>query len=198
MAKRLMLLWFMSAVACLPGTSETSSYCGDRIVQTDFGESCDDGKVNNFDDCTLDCTIARCGDGIRWAGHEECDDGNELNGDNCDENCTLPRCGNGVTSDDEQCDSGDEPDESCDRGCILARCGNGIVSGAEECDDANAIEGDGCDSNCTRSGCGNGIPAGVEDCDDGPGDRPGESFDDVIPAAAAEKALFGLGDDLDP
>jgi cysteine-rich repeat protein len=39
--------------------------CGDGVVQAD--EACDDGNEVDTDDCRNDCTLPRCGDGVRSA-----------------------------------------------------------------------------------------------------------------------------------
>jgi cysteine-rich repeat protein len=44
----------------------TFGFCGDGIILYDDNllEFCDDGNQNDFDDCTNDCRLPRCGDGI--------------------------------------------------------------------------------------------------------------------------------------
>jgi cysteine-rich repeat protein len=54
-----------------------------------------DGNADPTAGCTDQCRIARCGDGIVWAGVEECDDSNDIPTDDCDA-CHLPICGDGV------------------------------------------------------------------------------------------------------
>ncbi len=61
--------------------------CGNGI--NDSGEECDDGNMNDNDNCKNDCTLNICGDGVLYDGVEECDDGNNINGDGCDENCNI-------------------------------------------------------------------------------------------------------------
>ncbi|MEQ2240293.1 hypothetical protein ILYODFUR_013258 [Ilyodon furcidens] len=46
--------------------------CGDRKVQVQHGEECDDGNQIVTDSC-LNCKWAYCGDGYRHEGIEECD-----------------------------------------------------------------------------------------------------------------------------
>jgi cysteine-rich repeat protein len=85
--------------------------CGDGAVEP--GEECDDGNADPTDGCTDQCRIARCGDGIVWAGVEECDDSNDIPTDDCDA-CHLPICGDGVHAGDEECDDGNAvPDDGC-------------------------------------------------------------------------------------
>lgn len=53
-------------------------------------EQCDDGNMNNEDDCTNACELAECGDGIVWTDNgEECDDGNVTDGDGCSSECVV-------------------------------------------------------------------------------------------------------------
>ena len=53
-------------------------------------ETCDDGNLNNNDDCPGSCEPAFCGDGFIHA-NEECDDANNNPDDGCD-NC-MGVCG---------------------------------------------------------------------------------------------------------
>ena len=65
-------------------------FCGDGVVQEEFGEVCDAGAPVGSDECAPDCQTIdrRCGDGVVQPDlGEECDDGNTANGDGCDENC---------------------------------------------------------------------------------------------------------------
>lgn len=69
-------------------------YCGDGIVQEEFGETCDDGLNLGArpEDCAPGCQSvgARCGDGVvQIEAGEECDDGNTVSGDGCSEDCRL-------------------------------------------------------------------------------------------------------------
>ena len=67
--------------ACRPGCH--LPVCGDGIVDSEFGEVCDDGNTQSGDGCSADCKSAEiCGNGIidPW---EECDDGNLQNWDGC-------------------------------------------------------------------------------------------------------------------
>lgn len=71
-------------------------YCGDGVVDTDLGETCDPpgepaGEPN---ECREDCTF--CGDGILDPG-EECDDGNNVGGDGCSPYCEDEFGGQGCT-----------------------------------------------------------------------------------------------------
>jgi cysteine-rich repeat protein len=78
--------------------------CGNGIL--DPGEECDDGNLDDTDDCLSTCKLNTCGDGKVRRGAEECDDGNTVDGDGCDSNCTVTACGNGVVTAGEICDNG--------------------------------------------------------------------------------------------
>lgn len=107
--------------------TDTAGRCGDG--QLDADEQCDDG-VDNSDAaaCTLDCTVAVCGDGKLHVGVEACDlgvDNSDAYG-GCGANCQPNRfCGDGVLDPEEQCDtgikngSGESPDTTvpCTTGC---------------------------------------------------------------------------------
>jgi len=95
----------------------TLPVCGDANVNLSAGEQCDDGNVDNNDDCLESCLAATCTDGYLQVGVEDCDDGNDNDGDNCTNACTVAVCGDGV-----------------------------VHVGTEQCDDGNDIDGDGCDS----------------------------------------------------
>lgn len=73
--------------SCGPGCTTPSS-CGDGVVDSAFGEECDDGiNDDSYDGCSADCSLGpRCGDG-RVNGEEQCDDGNRINGDGCNLAC---------------------------------------------------------------------------------------------------------------
>jgi cysteine-rich repeat protein len=100
--------------------------CGDGEVQA--GEACDDGNAIDEDACTNTCRLARCGDGILFAGQEECDDGNSAANDECTDGCGLARCGDGIRRTDlseygaeyEFCDGDDGDDgEVCLDDCRI-------------------------------------------------------------------------------
>lgn len=105
-------------------------------------EECDLGSLNGQDgqQCTTECTVPECGDGIEqeWLG-EECDDGDEDHGGGnlaaapadltktwCKLSCKRPECSNGR----DQADVGegggeDVPDEladDADGGCYKTEC----------------------------------------------------------------------------
>jgi hypothetical protein len=117
-------------------------YCGDKQVEGQFGEVCDDGVNSGLPgSCTADCkafvSLESCGDGVVVAP-EQCDDGanNGTAQSTCDVHCKI-KCGNGIKDPGEQCDNGvnDGSYGTCNPDCTLAHyCGDGTKSGPEECD----------------------------------------------------------------
>jgi cysteine-rich repeat protein len=62
------------------------------IVQDGIGEECDDGNDQSGDECSSDCQIEVCGDGILQVTlGEECDDGNLDDDDGCNNECARDR-----------------------------------------------------------------------------------------------------------
>jgi cysteine-rich repeat protein len=123
--------------------------CGNFTKET--GELCDDGNLNNNDQCSNDCkqscispaiwngsacilpVQATCGNSL-IEGSEICDDGNTSNNDSCSfdckNKCALPQIWNGTS-------------------CInLAICGNNLLETGEVCDDGNSSNGDSCSADC--------------------------------------------------
>lgn len=112
-------------------TGDTPSpSCGDAHI--DPGEECDLGLVENSDTtsaCTIECQLAKCGDGLLHVGKEACDNGasnNDTTYGGCTQKCELgPRCNDGKVQGPEECDLGDVngsgeflPDGvPCDGGC---------------------------------------------------------------------------------
>ncbi|WP_428264986.1 DUF4215 domain-containing protein [Haliangium sp.] len=69
-------------------------YCGDGVVDSEFGEMCDDGLNLGGDagSCAPGCMGmgASCGDGVvQTDAGESCDDGNRLDHDGCSAECEL-------------------------------------------------------------------------------------------------------------
>jgi cysteine-rich repeat protein len=76
--------------------------CGNTVVE--MGEDCDDGNMDDSDDCVAMCKAAECGDTFLQTGVEECDDGNPTDNDGCSSTCKLPRRVVFLTSDTYQGD----------------------------------------------------------------------------------------------
>ena len=117
----LTVLLIASSLSLLSGcTGEqlaNAAVCGNGVVQDD--EECDNGPSNaETGECTPDCILNVCGDGLLLGGVELCDEGNlnsDVNPDACRANCVLAHCGDNVIDTDEECDAGDansstEPD----------------------------------------------------------------------------------------
>ncbi len=165
--------------------------CGNGVI--DETEECDDGNIDDDDQCLNNCVQARCGDGKRRtdvtdsseATFEACDDGNSNDQDNCTNDCNVPYCGDGVTwlsenpqtgQAQEACDDGNlVDDDECTTDCQTAACGDVIIRtdleqdhpDFEECDDGNRESGDGCTENCVSERCGDSMTIAPEECDDG-------------------------------
>jgi hypothetical protein len=147
----------------------TAVVCGDGIPNLSAGEGCDDGDLNNADDCPDDganggtCQPATCGDG--WVdgegpSTEACDgDGTGTAGETatCDVDCTAVVCGDGIPnlSAGEACDDGDLnnaddcPDDGANGGtCQAASCSDGLQhnqgSGTETAVDCGGLLCDAC------------------------------------------------------
>lgn len=107
--------------------------CGDGKVDKErpHVEECDPADSSDTSvPCNLDCTPARCGDGIVSASiGEECDGGD--------------RSGNPTRRDTA----------TCDDDCTIVRCGDGHKNTAagEACDDGNADACGTCNANCSQS-----------------------------------------------
>ena len=180
----LVLLAATAAASC--ARARFPAACGDGILDTTNGETCDDGDVLSGDGCNALCAVefgwscigspsvctqdlTSCGDGIVDMG-EDCDDGGESA--LCDADCSNAACGDGTlnTTAGEECDDGNTMDaDGCSSTCLnqTMGCGNGTVEGAEQCDDAG--ESVTCDTDCTTAACGDGTlnATAGEQCDDG-------------------------------
>jgi fibro-slime domain-containing protein len=158
--------------------------CGDGVVQTEYGETCDDGvNDGSYTGCTPLCQRAgTCGDGVTQSPQESCDDGaNDGSYGTCGNpsqplpNCgPAPRCGDGVLDDayGEQCEPTSSNDPSCTAACRRPGvCGDAVTTPPEQCDygtSGNSGEYGGCAAGCVRAPyCGDGVKNGPEECDDG-------------------------------
>jgi cysteine-rich repeat protein len=172
---------------CGPGC-KLPARCGDLIVQTEYGEQCDDGTNSGaYGGCTGQCQRAGyCGDGKVQSPQEQCDDGaNDGTYGNCGNptmplpNCQFgPRCGDGVVQDQygEQCEPMSSSDPNCTAACRRPGiCGDGVKTAPEQCDSGavdNNGEYGGCAPGCVLAPhCGDAVKNGPEECDDGVNDN---------------------------
>ena len=159
---------------------QAAPYCGDKAVDGQFGEKCDDGTNNGTPgSCMPGCVgwvpLVTCGNGKVDPG-EQCDDGvnNGNEGSLCDVNCRI-HCGNGVIDSNEDCDDGvnDGSYGGCNPNCTFAGyCGDAIVNGPEQCDLASQNSADAygrgrCTNSCRNAPyCGDGrVQSPPEACD---------------------------------
>jgi len=169
-------LTVIAAPGCQPSNGlRNGVFCGNNHIQA--SEECDNGANNgNAFECTSECKIAVCGDGLVFEGIESCDNG-EFNSNTapnqCRTDCTPARCGDGVVDEGESCDDGNSDNlDRCANSCTLPTCGNGVKEWGEECDDGNIVETDDCLTTCLEATCGDGrVHSGVEGCDDGDTDN---------------------------
>jgi cysteine-rich repeat protein len=143
----------LSPTSTAPVTVSTTSVepsCPDGQVDAD--EQCDDGNLEDLDECSNACRRPVCGDGVVQGG-EGCDDGNISNEDACLADCTPAFCGDGFKDPmSEQCDdANDDASDDC-IACVTAVCGDGQLQvDVEQCDDGDLVDMDGCQSDCTFS-----------------------------------------------
>jgi fibro-slime domain-containing protein len=171
---------------------QLAPFCGDGILQTQYGEQCDDGSnatpYGQTTGCARGCLLPpRCGDGkVDTAFGEVCDNGlsgpsantaNAYGPGSCKNDCKPGDfCGDGLQNGSEQCDDGANNGaltSECSTTCLI-KCGDGIVEAGEQCDygtGKNLGDYNGCTSKCTWGPyCGDGIKNGTEACDDGKND----------------------------
>lgn len=185
-------------VACpQAGGVQPDPVCGDG--KAEGSESCDDGNQIAGDDCTNECKIARCGDGVVQDGAEECDDGNKEKTDDCLNDCRAAHCGDGYVQEGvEDCDDrNDRATDACNA-CSFPACGDGAVQGDENCDDGNSLDTDACLSDCTEAACGDGIVfEGEEACDDGNDLQTDACLSDCVEARCGDGLVHDGVEDCD-
>ena len=107
-------------------------YCGDKLVDSEHGEECDNGDANEngvYGGCTKECKLGpHCGDDVLDPDNEICEIGSEGDNEGC-LNCTEIKEG-------YEC--------SDPYWCELLTCSNGVLDPGELCDDGNNDPGDGC------------------------------------------------------
>ncbi|MBR58226.1 MAG: hypothetical protein CMH54_09415 [Myxococcales bacterium] len=132
-----------------------TSSCGDSILHTEHGESCDDGGESAS--CNADCTASSCGDGtLNTTAGEACDGGGESA--TCNADCTVAACGDGTINvtagescDDTYTDSCGTCNATCTGPGSTPLCGDGDhCLELETCDDGNLNPFDGCTRICTE------------------------------------------------
>ncbi|MFI5365779.1 MAG: DUF4215 domain-containing protein [Candidatus Binatia bacterium] len=80
------------------GDGKTCSAAGCTSGPNGGPEQCDDGNLNDLDNCKNDCSANVCGDGVTHSSgtgpFEQCDDGNTNNFDGCSSGCCFEPGGN--------------------------------------------------------------------------------------------------------
>ncbi len=200
----LVLPFLMGALCQFSRPNPYINKCSNGVFEPENDEECDDGPEGNSDqgDCTLDCKIGVCGDGLILEGVEFCDDGdanNELGP--CTLECELANCGDGMLQGDEECDQGaaNKPAGVDYGGCSassctwLPRCGDSTTQPPwEACDDGNTEEDDNCTNNCTIPTCGDGIVQANngEACDDGNSNNEDSCLNTCIAATCGDGIVW--------
>lgn len=177
------------------GVCVPPSLCGNEVVDSDFGEECDDGNNVDGDGCSADCLFDCLVVGASCPINSACCSG-ACEADICasasESPCTQPAvpnsltCGDGIsdilsgTSCQPTCVTGFAPSLtlplSCSDGILTPFtfdcipdpfCGDGNVDSGEQCDDGNASGGDGCSAACELETifCGDGFIQPGEVCD---------------------------------
>ena len=174
---------------------QKSLQCGDEILTEAKGEECDDGNTDpangQTDNCSADCKIPVCGDGIVDPfgtvdrngdgiinfndGNEQCDDGNNVDADGCEADCVSPVCGDGIVETvptiDTDADGIADATEACDDGTTCAdgaACDPNIFPACADNSNCQVRGGDGCSQDCTNvEECGDAFLDQGEQCDDG-------------------------------
>ena len=118
--------------------------CGNSVLDTSIGETCDDGNFASGDGCSSACLVETgydCGTGTP----SPC----------------VTVCGDNIVVGTEECDHGAGGSPSCTSSCTAVTgvsctlnicspiCQDGIVVPIlEGCDDMDSLSGDGCSATC--------------------------------------------------
>lgn len=158
---------------------KTPTYgCGNYIFEPDLGEECDKGNQNGSSDCSIECTLLKCGDGVVSASiGEECEPIPFAN-TNGSVYYQLPACGSFCVPPNEV---GFTADEYCkykeitvctnvvEQDFLADYCGNGVQETGEECDAGGVCNGGTYDKTLwvTKEGAlacfkGGGVPVGTD------------------------------------
>ncbi len=109
-------------------TTTDVGVCGDGLVEGD--EECDDGDLDDLDECSNACALAVCGDGLVQQGDglmESCEPPGEAS---CGDNCVWSTCNNGALDPGEECDpSVAGQDEICEPFCMFTGGARSIALG---------------------------------------------------------------------
>jgi len=141
--------------------------CGDKHINSEAGEVCDDGNTKPGDGCDAKCKSEECGNNkTETAFNEECDNGVHCEDkQECDEDADCEGIG------DERCRP--RSNDGCSADCQNELCGNGNVDSGEKCDeeadsDAANNHHDACivlsSTECFEATCGDGY-IWNEDCE---------------------------------
>src|SRR5690606_28799669 len=136
----------------------------------EFDEQCDDGNLEDGDDCSSKCLVeppVDCGDGIvDERDGEQCDDGNFIPGDGCSPACRLEECGNAILDPGEECEPNlvSEPNPNLDAGVPLDAS---VSAAGATAQGAAHAEAPACSDVCLLElYCGDGWVTAGEECDD--------------------------------
>lgn len=130
------------SMQCIDGVC---THCGDKQIQKNEGEECDDGNKDDGDGCDHNCKFS-------------CVPGDTTRDCHSDDVCYADGTCNTVTHKcspiqpalaGKSCDTG----KNCIAGnCVAIRCGDGVAAlGVEDCDDGNLNNSDGCTNSCVPS-----------------------------------------------
>lgn len=118
-----------------PGQDSDCAGCGNGVLETGLGETCDTAIASGAGKCPTTCSDAMA-----------CTRDVLANAGTCTAACTFPAITT-PTNGDGCCPNGANANNDND---CLPVCRNGVVEGTEQCDDGNMIDTDSCKNNCTR------------------------------------------------